>query len=235
VELINRQSLAETLDAIDEALFFGRPLPKPQRAEAARWIASRQGLPGSYCGMFAPTARDFRKGIRLFTGERFATRAGSAHVLGEEACRALILLGAPGKEVRRALAAAGAGIAARLAGSEQREASAGRPFLGKYCCGKCSVALWRHLAAGGLKAVRPRSWLAAGVKGLKASRDGRGRWKGYPFHYTLLALSEMPLPAAAAEMRYAAPALERALRRAARDGKYARRRRALAERILARC
>lgn len=234
MRLINAQSLAETLDAIDEALFFGRPLPKSQRAKAAKWIAARQGLPGSYCGMFAPTARDFKEGIRLFTGERLATWAGTAHVLGEEACRALILLKAPGKEVRRALAAAGDGIAARLAGSEQREANAGRPFHGRYCCGKCSVALWRHLAAGGLEQVGPRRWLAAGVKGLRTRRDGQGRWRGLPFYYALLALSEIDLPAAVGEMKYAAPLCERLLKRSPRRDKYARRRRALAERVLGR-
>ena len=44
----------------------------------------------------------------------------------------------------------------------------------------------------------------------------------------------MDLPGAIGEMRHAAPVLERSLKRAARDGTHAARRRALAERVLAR-
>jgi hypothetical protein len=121
----------------------------------------------------------------------------------------------------------------RLRASEARERNAGRPWLGTYCCGKCSVALWRHLAAGGLE--RPERHLAAAMEGLRRSRDGAGRWRRFPFHYTLLALSEIALPAAVEEMRYAAPTLERLLARRQADGPFERRRRVVAERILAKC
>lgn len=224
MKLVNPNSLAQTLDRVNEALFYGKSLPKPQREEVARWIASRQGLPRSYAGMFAPTEGDFKKGIRLFTGERIQTRAGTAHILGEEACRVLILLGASGKAVGKALQRASAGMIDRL----RYEKSPGI-----YCCGKCSVALWRHLAVGGLEHSERR--LAAGLKTLKAHRDGSGRWKVFPFHYTLLALSEIDLPTAVKEMRYAAQVCERILKRSAGIDKFAGRRRVLAERILDRC
>ena len=90
--LVKTSSLAATLDAVNEATFFDRLPAKAQRREAARWIAARQGLRGSYAGMFAPTEKDFTGGIRLFTGERIATGAGVGHILGEEACRALWVL-----------------------------------------------------------------------------------------------------------------------------------------------
>jgi hypothetical protein len=103
--------------------------------------------------------------------------------------------------------------------------------LGRYCCGTCSCALWRHLAAGGLNRAEER--LAAGVRHLRSRRDGEGRWRGFPFFYALLALSEMDLPAAQAEMRYAVPVCEQYVRRAASTGnRNARRRHALAQRIL---
>jgi hypothetical protein len=155
-----------------------------------------------------------------------------AHVLGEEACRALILLDMPLASVRDALGRATAGMIERLRAAEQRERNMGRPWLGQYCCAKCTAALWRHLAAGGLE-DRERH-LAAGVATLGACRDGVGRWCRFPFHYTLLALSEIELPAAVEEMRYAAPVLERSLRRPAADP-YTARRRALAERVLGKC
>ena len=233
MSLVNVESLAATVDAVNEAFFVGKPPSRAARAEAAKWIAGRQGLAGSYAGMFAPTAKDFAEGVRLFTGERFATRAGAAHVLGEEASRALLLLDAPLAGVRDALARATDGMLLRLRAAEQRERNMGRPWLGQYCCGKCTAALWRHLAVGGLE--RAERHLAAGMRALELHRDGSGKWRRYPFHYTLLALSEIDARGAVTEMRYAAPILERLLKRPQRDDRFERRRRVVAERVLARC
>jgi len=230
MSLVRPDSLAATLDAVNEALFFGRPLSQADRREAAAWIAARQGLPGAYHGMFAPTEKDRREGIRLFTGERVATRAATAHILGEEACRTLILLGGTGTlPVKRATE----GMLARLRAAEERERHMGRPWLGQYCCGKCTAALWRHLAAGGLE--RAEHHLAAGVEALRLSRDGEGRWRRYPFHYTVLALSEMGVSLAIDELRYAAPILQRLGKRVPEGDAFAARRRALAELVLRHC
>lgn len=231
--IVDGDSLGATLDAVNEAVFFGRPLSQAARAEAARWIAGRQGLPGSYHGMFAPTESDRREGVRFFTGERFQTRAGTAHVLGEEACRALILLGVKEQGVGAALARATEGMRERLRAAEQREANMGRPWLGQYCCGKCTAALWRHLAAGGLEDAERH--LAAGVEALRLSRLADGKWRRYPFYYTVLVLSEMDASLAIDELRYAAPVLERSLRRGASDDRFAMRRHVLAERVLEKC
>ena len=224
MKIIHTRSLSATVDAINEAFFFGRSILKSDRQRAAKWIAGRQGEPGSYAGMFAPTKKDFAEGIRLFTGESIKTRAGTAHILGEEACRALILLDAGDYEASDALDLASDGMLARL----RKE-----PRPGMYCCGKCSCALWRHLSAGGLDHAERR--LAAGMKALKSCRDGKGRWKVFPFYYTLLALSEIDLSSAVREMRYAAPSCERVLKQSPKDDRFAQRRRLLAERILAKC
>ena len=45
--LMNRTSLSQTVDRINEALFDGRALAAAERSQAARWIAARQGLSGS--------------------------------------------------------------------------------------------------------------------------------------------------------------------------------------------
>jgi len=224
MKLINPNSLAETLDTLNEAFFYGQPIPKSQRDKCAKWIASRQGMAGSYADMFAPTPRDFKEGARLFTGELIKSRAGTAHILGEEACRALILLKIPATNVRTALQRASLGMMTRLKQS---------PEKGMYCCGICSVSLWRHLAAGGLDKSEQR--LKAGLKSLKSYRDGKGKWRRFPFYYTLLALSEMEFPAAEKEMKYAVPILERFLKRSRQHDKTSKRRRLLAERILEKC
>ena len=86
---------------------------------------------------------------------------------------------------------------------------------------------------GGLD--EPEQRLKAGLKMLKSYRDGKGKWRRFPFYYTLLALNEMEFPASIKEMRYAAPVLERVLRRSRKGDKISARRRLLAERILEKC
>lgn len=206
MRIINTQSLATTVESISEAFFFGRSLSRPQKIQAAKWIAGRQGKPGSYADMFAPTRRDLAEGIRLFTGEKVVTKAGARHILGEEACRALVMLKASNKQVSQALQSATVGMLGRLR-NEKR--------TGMYCCGKCSVALWRHLTVGGLKEANPERLLHLGVKRLKEYRDGQGKWRAFPFYYTLLALNEINLPSGVNEMQYAAASLERLLKRSA--------------------
>jgi hypothetical protein len=226
VKLIDNSSLASTLDSVNEALFYNRPLSKSEKAQVAKWIVSRQGMPGSYANMFAPTGKDFQNGISLFTGEDVWTRAGVSHVLGQESCRALILLGVKSANVNSALEKAAAGFMERM-----------KQYLivkeGMYCCAKCSCALWRHLAAGGLENNEPI--LAAGMKTLSSLRDGKGRWKRFPFYYTLLVLDAMDMSTARREMQYAAPACERILKKETKKDKISRRRRILAEKILGKC
>jgi hypothetical protein len=123
--LLDEGSLGNTVDALNEALFFGRPIPKAEARRAARWIAVRRGLAGSYAGMFAPTPKDYADGIRLFTGERISSGAATGHILGEEACRALLLLDVGLNDVRAALARATRSMEKRL-----RESEAARPRPG---------------------------------------------------------------------------------------------------------
>lgn len=225
MSLVTADSLVATVDAVDDAFFFARAITKADREEAAAFIAGRLGQPRSYAGMPAPSPRDFARGAQLFTGEWIRTGAGLGHIFGEEACRALRLLDTP--VCKQALATASAGMLERMAWAEGRG-----DHRGLYCCGKCSVSLWRHLAAGGL---RPgERWLAAGIATLKSRRTDTGRWQVSPFHYTLLALSEIDLPAARAELQHAAPSLARFLKRRPTGEKYDLRRRALAERVFSR-
>lgn len=218
---------------MNAALFDNRPLSLEERAAVSAWIADRQGLPGSYAGMFAPTSYDYAFGALTFTGEPVLSAAGTGHVLSEEACRVLFRLGADSLEVREALKRARRGIFHRLEQAEARGADAG-----VYCCGSCSVALWRHLSASGSAEDERR--LENGLRALNHHRDEKGRWKRFPFHYTLLALSAIELPAARAELDYAAQNIERALRRLTKTdpgdlSRHDLRRKILMERILEIC
>ncbi len=224
--LITRTSVSQTVDAVNAAFFDGRALSAAERGEAARWIASRQGLPGSYGGTFAGFASERSKGITLFTGERI-TSASARHILGEEASRALRQLRVQDRRVTSALEAANEGLLRCLARAAEDPR---KRNPGLYCCGKCSVGVWRNLLAGGLDRREER--LQRGAAHLRSTRDHELGWRKFPFWYTVLALSEMESREAKAELKYAAPALERAASRAASSSVYARRRQQLAARTL---
>jgi hypothetical protein len=225
MKIVNPNSLAATIDAINDAYFYGKTLPKLEKEKAAKWIAGRQGLPYSYRGLFAPTKRDFRQGFKLFTGERVRTGAATGHILGEEATRALIMLDVKDRGVSDALSRANASMMEAVKRSDKIWGN-----YGEYCCGICSVAYWRNLAGGGLENQERR--LKAGMNVLNSHRDGNGRWKGYPFYYTLLTLSEIDLPSARREIEYSLPSVERVVRRKPTRDKIGRRRETLAKRIL---
>jgi hypothetical protein len=224
--LINTASLSQTIDAVNAAQFEGRTLAAGERGRIARWIAGRQGLAGAYAGTFAGFPSERSNGIVLFTGERI-TSASARHILGEEASRALRQLRVRDPGVTRALERAENGLLQCL---ERAETDPRHNNPGLFCCGKCSVGLWRNLLAGGLDRQDER--LQRGASHLRAMRDGEHRWRKFPFWYTVLALSEMDGAEARRELKHASPELERVASRAVPSGTYARRRHELAVRTL---
>jgi hypothetical protein len=224
---IDTSSLSKTVDAIHDALFYKQALSAEDRKRVALWIAGRQGLEGAYAGTFAGFADERAKGIALFTGERI-TSASARHILGEEACRALQMLRVRERVITTALSRAEEG----LIGCLERAAAKTGSNSGIYCCGKCSVGVWRHLLAGGLDRQEER--LRAGVRYLRVHRAGEKKWRRFPFWYTVLALHEMDFPEASQELRYVASELEREAARTSTPGQYASRRRELAKRALSR-
>lgn len=230
-KIIQPDSLGDTLNTLSSVLFYDIQISQVEKEEAGLWIASRQGLPRSHVGMFAPTAYDYTFGALTFTGEPVTSDASTSHVLSEEACRVLFRLGILHiPEVSLALHRSRQAILRRLDVTWGDEA-----WSGIYCCELCSVSMWRHFAASGIADDEQR--IECGLLSLKRRRDGRGSWKHFPFFYTLLALSEIQLPAAGIELEYALPAIERALRRIEKtdpdeEKEHERRRRILMGRIL---
>lgn len=217
------ESLARTLDHLNEAWIEGG-LPKMEdRLAAARWITERLGKAGAYAGGFAPTEEDLSEPLHVFTGEVVSSDAGRAHVLTEEAGRALMLLEIGEKRVQIAIREARTRLIKQINRSE-------RP--GWYCCAMCSVALWRHLAAGGLDRQEER--LRDGVDALMERAMANGTWKSYPFYYTLLALMEMPEALAAPAIAHAMTRCETLHEENRYRGPFAGRRRRLVERVLLR-
>ncbi len=223
MKLVYPTSLAKTVDAVNNAYFTAQKLTNAEKLEAARFIVSRHGHPYSYANTFAPLKKEFADGINLFTGEKVVSKAATSHILGEEACRVLHLLNVADKKVKAILAEATAGMQARLGNYSYEH--------GIYCCGKCSASMWRHAVVGDFRDTE--KLLAAGMKALMSRRDGKSRWRTFPFYYTLSALAQIDLPAAKSEIKYAALSVERFLRRKPKSGSYDKRRRVVAEMVLA--
>ncbi|HWZ93361.1 MAG TPA: hypothetical protein VNW92_31090 [Polyangiaceae bacterium] len=102
---------------------------------------------------------------------------------------------------------------------------------GTFCCGPCTVALWRHLAVGGLGDYAKN--LNHGLSKLDAQRDGKGTWRAFPFFYTLSALAEVrELPNAKRALKYALPECERRVGKLKPSNEFSRRKRDLLLRIL---
>lgn len=217
MKTLHPDSLVKTLDAVTEAHFFGTEIPEEERRCTVDWLVTRVGRYGGYRGMPAPTPLDFAEPFCTFTGDPIEGRAPISHILGEEAIRAMIWLGSEDPCVTEAV-----GRSYALVEAEHPEAS------GWYCCGKCSVALWRHWLMREDKAEA----LDAALQRLRERRRPNG-WLRLPFFYTLLALSEMPQTEAVEELREVAPLMERLLK-VRRLPPYAERRTALLERALAR-
>ncbi len=221
--LVHVHSLASTLDAVDEALFYEREIPDQDLCEAASWLARRQARSGQWAGMFAPTGLDYQQGVMLFTGERLRTRLGARNVLTSEAARALALCdGAlPAREV----------VLARTDRWLAAQCFARDCMIGE--CGHSAIGLMRYVAVR--EGTRAAAWLDDHLAMLAQRRDGRGRWTGLPTYYVVLALTEIDRPLARHELAYARPACVHALKRLAGEDPVTRRRRAILLCALGRC
>lgn len=224
--ILNRDSLLETVERAQEALFSGENMEGEAEAVVA-WMGSRVGAPGAYAGSFGLTESDWERPCRLFTGEPLTTRAGRSHVLAEEATTLL-------RRIERML-----GLKSEA--TDRAESSLGRVIFGgnaelvekwgMFCCATCSVAVWRALAAGAYPGHT--EMLGRGLETLAEHRRPEGGWTRFPYYYTLLCLSELEPGLAGPTLAAERDGLERRYRLL--EGKpdpLARRRREIVRRVL---
>ena len=187
--LLVPESLQETVYRLEEVRQGFRKCSGKEIQEAVNWVLQRQGLKGSYRGLFAPTEKDLAEGLQTLTGEKYPGRqALTSHILGEEALRAVILW------------SRGSHPAAVKALTSFKEIMDSAPG-GRYCCYNCTIGFLRALSVVKLKGSG--EILGKGIGNIKRMREACGRWRGFPFYYTLLALSEMNVPSAKAELKHA--------------------------------
>ena len=218
--IVDTTSLAGTLNALTLAVLEGRKLSQADR-RAAAWIAGRLKQKG-YCGLPAPTEADRHRKLVLFTGEQFGSRAGTGCKLGFEATWALATLDADQPAAAAALKTCREIVIGRFVQDRK----------GMYCCCSCSNAGWRALSV--LPGAEPEKYLRLGIEMLHSCRESNGRWSKFPFWYSVLALSQAQLKQAKQELAFAAPALEKALRKPDGDDEFAQHRKLLARYVLGR-
>ena len=214
-------NLALNLDSIIENIFYNRPLSKSQITKITNAIVQSQYQSGKYWGMFALTNYNDEDGMRLFTGEKLHTLPAAGNILMQEYARVLVLFDLPSVDVQFAIS---------LATARMLQSSYSYRFsvMGEYA--HSAVGFMRYLAVGSVEDWERR--LKKHIKILSHHQNGNGRWLGFPFYYTLLALSEIDLPEAERELRYSLPACYRALRHLTPKDKYTQRRRIILERVL---
>jgi hypothetical protein len=187
--LLVPESLQETVYRLEEVRQGFRKGSDTEIQEALVWVLGRQGLKESYRKLFAPTEKDLSKGVQMISGERYPGRGLlTRHILGEEALRAVVLWNR--KSHPMAMKA--------LDGFGEMVKSHPNGF---YCCYNCAVPFLRTLSV-----VKPNGWdeiLNNGIGHIKKRRVSNGRWRGFPFYYTSLALSEMDVPSAKDELKHA--------------------------------
>jgi len=227
MKYLDKSSLFQTVDNVSEALLFDLDIEKDEKLLIADFIVNQQGKPATYADTFAPTENDLQRDLVLFTGEKIRSRVGKCHMIGEEASRVIRKLDLPVDKVTNALKKADRGLSTQI----NKLLDDPRYEYGMYCCKSCSCGLWINLASGGLD--NNRNMLKAGLAFLKKHRDNKGKWKGFPYYYTLYVLNEMDIELAADELEYSAPVIERRMRKKKRDGnKYELRRNYICEQIL---
>ncbi len=221
-------TLTSIVDEVNTNRLWGKPHCCGRRVKLSSFITKRQGVPGSYCNLFAPTDEELADGYRFFTGERISTNAGMRHILGEEALRALVIMAPRTKSGKAAIDRAAEAMSQRLYESETQHGG-GLRDRGLYCCMRCSVALWRVYSVGVIDDAQQR--LTCGLKILKSKRNDQHDWQSFPFYYTLSALIDMQHELADKELKFALPAIEKRYNRSAQnsDDVYIQRRKKIME------
>lgn len=224
MRLLNRTSLYKTVDNVNEALFYGIKITKTDAEIITDWISSRYDTEYSYNHSYGLTGKDMNSPVYTFTGERLLS-ASMRHIMAEEAARVVLQLSKITRLKPNTLKKTDKWFYKMLKASEE----AGKQ-MGTFCCGSCTIGLWRYLNAGGLP--KYQKYISDGIRSLHSNRDETGKWGRFPFYYTLLALSEIDDPSALKEINYAQPACERALKRMNKKNNFSWRKRDLLLKIM---
>jgi len=195
--IVRPTSLTATLDSAAEALFYQHPIPADLRKDIATLLIHRQSQTGPNSGFFIPFTAESPTQFRLFSGEQLTTEFARWHIQLIEATRILNLLALDSSAVVKSIQIA----------EHRMDTMCYSKFCSKGECKSVTIAFMRFLNSVDLEDAGAR--LNSFLKKLTSRRDGKGKWNGFPYFYTLLMLSEVDDPLAFQELQYATPSFHK--------------------------
>jgi hypothetical protein len=190
--IVHPTSLSDTLDSAAEIIFNQKTILPSQRSDLAAMLTSRQIQSEPNSGYFLPFTSESGTQATLFTGEPLHNEFASHNIQLIEAARLLVLIAIDDPDSVRSI---------RLA-DRRMNMLCYSSFCAKGECKSLTIAYMRYLIASKTEAAAIR--LDQLLTKLAAYRDGKGKWQGFPFYYTLLMLSESKSHEAANEIEYSA-------------------------------
>jgi hypothetical protein len=222
MNIIHPSSLVATLNSAADALFYQKSIPTSLRKNYASLLVSHQVQSGSHSGFFLLLEDETTSESRLFTGERIYSKFARQHIQLIEATRLLNLLAMDNSTVAKSVQIA----------DERMNAMCYSKFCIKGECKAITIVYMRYLASSSQdNSVRRINSL---LRQLAGHRDGKGKWKGFPYFYTLLMLSEVNDPLATHELQYATPAFPKQPVSTASSDDFSRRRQEILNLVLSR-
>jgi hypothetical protein len=220
--ILHPTSLSDTLDSAAETVFYQKSILPPICNNLASMLISRQVQSGSNSGFFLPFASETRTQLTLLTGEPLRTEFACQNIQLIEAARLLVLIGMDNPAAVRSV-----GLADR-----RMNTLCYSKFCAKGECKSLTLAYMRYLVAINTDeaTIRVDQFLTK----LAAYRDGKGKWQGFPYYYTLLMLSESDSPLAAHELEYTSPLFERLCKQDWSNDRYSSRSQSILHKINAR-
>jgi hypothetical protein len=212
------RGLVDALSDANGALWFGET--DVDANDLVGFLLERQIRTGRSAGLFQPTAADYEE-RRLVTGERLKTKLATTHIMSQEAASVLHILDGGNPTVADAVRLAAARLSGTCYGGSQH------CTIGE--CAASFIGYLRFLRIVGGEYAAPE--ITRRLATLSGHRDGSGRWKRFPFQYTLLVLSEIESTTSRDELAYARPALAHST--AVSGEPYAKRRAQVAATVLA--
>ncbi|HUU76738.1 MAG TPA: hypothetical protein VMX55_00230 [candidate division Zixibacteria bacterium] len=216
------KSFAEIIDDHNELYFKNKLLKNNSSDDLIKFICSRQIQESFKKGSFSFSPRDYQLGKWLFTGERIVTNLAIRNILSMDATRILLFNRKQSENVNEVI--------------EKSHVWMEHSCFSKFCttgeCKHSSTAFARYFVT--LDQEENEIRLNDFVKTLSNFRNNKGKWGGFPFYYTLLALLEIQTSKAKKELQFAAPACEKNLKQLSNiNPKYSERRLEIIKRVLA--
>jgi hypothetical protein len=195
--ILHPTSVSDSLDSAAEQVFFKKSILPAVRDDFAALLINRQIQTGANSGFFIPFASETRTQYRLFSGETLHTEFAVRHIQLIEAARLLTALSPGIPSVARSI----------LLSEQRMNTMCYSKFCSKGECRSLTVAYMRYLAVH--STPDDGSVLGQLLSDLSGHRDGKGRWHGFPYFFTLLMLSEADHPLADEELHYTGSQIDR--------------------------